>query len=346
MVHEAVFKAETQRLLAEHLSVPVSEVAIEPIDGTGLSDLLLTAEKHTFVAELKSTGAAGATAVAIERAQASARQLAAIPLVVVPFMGAVGAERCRAANVSWMDLSGNADITAPGIRVHIEGRPNKFKRRGRRENVFAPMSSRIARWLLAHPTSAFTQGELAAKCHLDQGFTSRIVRRLEVDGLVERFQRLVRVRDADLLLDAWKEKYDFARHHVIRGHVAARSSDELVASLAKGFKSEKLKHALTGLAAAWRMDAFAEFRLVSFYLAEPPSKALLDNIGFREEPRGANVWLVVPNDEGVFDHGSYHSGVFCAHPVQVYLDLFGHPERSKDAADHLRSTHLKWGKAA
>jgi hypothetical protein len=60
------------------------------------------------------------------------------------------------------------------------------------------------------------------------------------------------------------------------------------------------QYAATGLAAAWLLDHFAGFRLVTFYLADPPELALLNELGFREADAGANTWLVVPNDDAYF----------------------------------------------
>ena len=59
--------------------------------------------------------------------------------------------------------------------------------------------------------------------------------------------------------------------------------------------------------------------------------------------RGANVWFVVPNDEGVFQGASEQDELRCVHPVQVYLDLKNHPERAREAAEHLRTRLLDWG---
>jgi hypothetical protein len=36
------------------------------------------------------------------------------------------------------------------------------------------------------------------------------------------------------------------------------------------------------------------------YVAERPASEVLESLGFREEERGMNVWLVIPKDEGVF----------------------------------------------
>ena len=63
-------------------------------------------------------------------------------------------------------------------------------------------------------------------------------------------------------------------------------------------------------------------------------------MAFREESRGESVWLVVPNDEGIFQGALDREGVRCVHPVQVYLDLKNHPERSAEAAEELRRKFL------
>jgi hypothetical protein len=101
-------------------------------------------------------------------------------------MGEVGRQVCRDAGVSWLDLSGNAQIVAPGLRIHVEGKPNAYKRPGRPSTVFSPRSSRIVRQLLIEPGRSLHQPELARLVGLDEGFTSRIVRKLEADELVGR----------------------------------------------------------------------------------------------------------------------------------------------------------------
>jgi ribosomal protein S28E/S33 len=162
--------------------------------------------------------------------------------------------------VSWLDLSGNARIVAPGLRVQIEGKSNRFKRVGRPRSLFAPKSARIARWLLMKRDQAFTQRELARVSGLDEGFTSRIVRGLEEQRLIVReAEGNVRVADYSTLLDAMREAYDFSKHHIVRGHVAARSSDEVLRRLAQSLHREKVEYAATGLAGAWLWSGFAGY---------------------------------------------------------------------------------------
>lgn len=229
----------------------------------------------------------------------------------------------------------------------VDGQPNRFKRRGRPASAFAPKSARISRWLLRHPDVSTTQRELAGATGLSEGLTSKVVSRLEQAGLLVRERGgAVRVPDPDLLLDAWREVYDFSKHDLLRGHAPARSGEALLRRACEELEQTTASYAATGLAAAWLMSKHATFRLTTIYLLESPSQPFLRSIGFREQERGANLWIAAPNDEGVINGNEYRDGVRCVSPVQAYLDLKAHPERSKEAADHLRRKHLNWGERA
>jgi hypothetical protein len=340
---ESVALAEAGRLLRSWLDKPKARIRLQ--DRQTGADLIAEQGKLRLVVEYKGAGDSAIVGAAIKQATEHAKRLGrhAIPVVAVPYMGQVGERLCAEAGVSWLDLSGNARIAAPGLRIIIEGKPNRFPRRGRPSSAFAPKSARVARRLLLEPARWWRQQELARETGLDDGFTSRIVHRLGEANLLERAKDgSVRVSDANLLLDAWIEVYDFDKHAIVRGHVATRASEELLPRLQKAFDKGKLRHAATGLAAAWLHTKFAGFRLVTFFVEKRPPESLLGDVGFREEPRGANVWLVVPNDEGVFDGAKKRDGVDCVHPVQAYLDLQAHPERAQEAADELRARLLRW----
>jgi hypothetical protein len=339
---ESQLQEDARRLLASWFGQPRFRAASRATEG---ADIVVEVGKVRLLVELKATPNAASISAAVQQvkeyAAAAGRQ--GVPVVATSFMGDVGKRLCADAGVSWFDLSGNADITAPGLRILIDGKPNKFLRRGRPSSAFAPKSARIARHLLIHPRRWFRQQELSREVGLDDGFTSKIVHRLEDDGLVERNKLgAVRSRDPDLMLDAWAEAYAFEKHSILRGHVTARSSEELLRRLASVFQDNKQRHAATGLAAAWLRTEFAGFRLVTLFVASRPDEAILKEAGFREEAKGANVWLVVPDDEGVFDGMNEVRQIACVHPVQTYMDLLRHPERAGEAATELRARLLKW----
>lgn len=335
---------EASNTLAELLGVRLvsNELHISRRPGV---DFEIRAAGQVFVVAFKKTTSAAPIAATVrhilEIVKNDRRGL--VPVVAVPFMGDVGRRICAQEGVNWFDLSGNARIVAKGIRVIVEGHTNRFKTVGRPANLFAPKSSRVARWLLMHPYESFTQREVAHAVDVTESFVSQIVKRLELDGYIFREKGLaIRPKDPALLLEAFYESYQFSRHRILHGNVAARSGEALLTSTCATLAAQNIEYAATGLAAAWVYTHFAAFRIASVYLSVNPSNNLLEQLGFREDPRGANLWLVVPNDVGVFYGVEEKSGVRCVHPVQAYLDLKGHPERSLEAAQRLRDEYLKW----
>ena len=332
--------------LEEILGKPRKEVALEHSTGMSHHDWTVSVGEHTFVIEWKRSGAIGQVALAANQlvrvVNESEPQL--IPLLAVPHMGVKGRSYCEQVRVSWLDLSGNSSITANGLYVRELGSRNRYRRREPIENPFGPKGSRIARWLLANPGEIFSQRELASVVGLNEGYTSRVIGKLLENQLVSRERKGIRVLDHDLLLDSWEETYRFNRHALIPGHISARSGVELARHLADTLYENGTEYAMTGLAAAWFYTGYAAFRLLSVYLSEVPSAEVMGMLAFRAEPRGANVWLVVPNDEGVFQASDTIGTIRCVHPVQAYLDLQEPLERSKEAADELRSRLLTWNR--
>ena len=251
--------------------------------------------------------------------------------------------------MSWLDLSGNASIRAPRLNVRLLGQPNRFVRRGRPKNLFAPRGSRIVRHLLLHPDAHFSQQDLYRATGVDKGYVSRHVRGLARAGLVTREPgsgsregQRIRVKDPDLLLDVWAEAYHFEDHRIWRGSMASRSGEETLARIRETLT--RADYAFTGLAAAWLYSSYAAFRLVTAYVKHSSLVALMETAGVREQSAGANVWIVVPNDDGVFHGSNFVDGTRCVSTVQTFLDLKAHPERAAEAAQELRGTALPWSR--
>jgi hypothetical protein len=337
--------SEVPGLLAKLLEIPESRISIRRGKKEPATDVIFEAGDRTFLVEFKSSSARTPLILALGRLKERRGDMKkhVIPLLVVPYMGETGRRLCEEHEMAWLDLSGNARIKAPGLLINVQGKPNRFKNAGRPPNLFAPKSSRIVRQLLIRPERALNQRELSQAADLDEGYTSRIVRRFEETGLVVRDEKgLLKPKDPEQLLDAWEEAYDFTRHRMIKGHVAARSGEELLHKIAGVLEKRAPGYAATGLGAAWLYSHFANFRLATFYLPHAPGNELFNALGFREDEKGANTWLVVPNDEGVFHGAEAKEGIRCVHAVQVYLDLKDHPERSAEAASRLRQDTLKW----
>ena len=339
--HEAVAARQAEERLAEIFGVSkFSEdmhVAERSDDGRQW-DAVVGASGLSFAVEWKRSGSPGHVATAIRQLEKSKDcfRYEVIPVLAVPYMGEAAQELCAQAGLSWLDLSGNARIIAPGIFYQNLGNPNRFRRAGRPESAFGPKGARITRRLLMEPDRPVKQRTLAFSTGLNEGHTSRIVGKLVEAGLVARGKSGIRVTDSNALLAAWRDDYRFDRHHVIRGHITSRGGEQLIQAIAAILSRREEPYAATALPAAWLWTRYAGFRLATVYVSTLPSAGLQEELGFREEARGANIWMVVPNDGGVFDGAELVDGIRCVHPVQAYVDLKDHPERSKEAAEEIR----------
>ena len=261
-----------------------------------------------------------------------------VRLVVLPYAGPKARSWAAANGVSWADLSGNADIRADGLRVRMGGEANKFTHAGRPSNAFTPSFSRVSRALLVEADRWWKQRELAAATKLPSGTVTKAVQRLG-DLLVTNDDGQIRARVPSLLLDAWAQRYDFRQHELRRYHAVGRSGPEVLQRVAHDLEHGAVPWAATGLSAAWMYTQSADFRINSFYVTQFPSEP--ESMGLRPVASGENVWLLGPRDEGVL-YGKVQQRIWCAHPVQVYLDLLAHPERAKEAAESLRSEWMRW----
>jgi Transcriptional regulator, AbiEi antitoxin, Type IV TA system len=324
-------------LLAELLGEPRVDLQSEPYSPDRGVDFAADVSGRRVLFEVKSSSRPNVIGSAAEQLRVNARPDDVLVLVV-PYMTPAGARAAAERAVNWVDLSGNARIRDKDLYVNVAGRPNRYRSRGRPSSPFAPKSARVTRVLLLEPSRWWRQRDLAQATGLDDGNVSRIVGRLDQEMLLEQRGRELRPRDPGLLLDAWAHDYRFDRHDILSCHLSGSGID-LARGIGKELDSRGIRHAFTGLAAAWAIDRFASFRLSSVYVEEDP-RVLAEQLGARQNPTGANVQLVGPNDIGVFTGEQRHDELNCVSPVQVYLDLQHLPERADEAAGYLRTHHL------
>ena len=117
-------------------------------------DAVFAAGGLIFVVQVKNSGSPGRVAAAIRQMETAKHSYphGAVPLLAVPYMGEAARELCARAKLSWLDLSGNARIIAPGIFYQNLGNQNRFRRAGRPESAFGPKGARITRRLLMDPS--------------------------------------------------------------------------------------------------------------------------------------------------------------------------------------------------
>lgn len=327
-------------LLEGWLRVQVEPLSRAEHGDSGVDVAVRAADGRVFVCEVKSSDAVGTLDRAVHQLQRYIDGDDVVRLVVVPYMGPKARQWAAEQGVSWADLSGNADIHEGSLRVLVSGQKNRYASRGRPSNPFTARYSRVSRALLADTDRWWRQADLAEELDLPSGTVSKVVQRLDALELLERNKaEELRAREPSLLLDSWAQRYRFEDHALRKYHVAARSGSEALQRLAERLSAQPFRWAATGLSAAWLYTSFAGYRLNTFLIEQHPTNP--EELGLRPVERGENVWLVVPKDQGAF-YGRVEQAAWCAHPVQVYLDLLAHPERAEEAADELRRQRMAW----
>lgn len=336
-------RREIPRLLGELTFLQVGGLRVleqDLVNPQKQPDFEVSAGPFMFLIEYKARSNAEAVGSALQQIRSwrpPTQDRALVTLLVVPYMGAVGRRLCEADGVNWMDLSGNAFMRAPGLNVNVRGRPNRYARPGRPQDVFAPKAARLARVFLTYPDQGWHNHSLVEATQLSKGYVSKVVARLEHAGFIEkRDDKCYWPRSPGGILDAWRESYDFSRHRTLKGYVAERTPEEVLYRLVEGLGALSVKVAITGLAAAWHYNHHAAFRLCSLYVSPFPEMDQLSRLGFRPVKSGENSWLIEPIDESVFDGVLFAGELPYVSPLQAYLDLKDHPERAEEAADMLR----------
>lgn len=264
-------------------------------------------------------------------------------LLCAPYLSPRVAEMCREQNVSYLDGVGNCWIAAPGLFVHIAGRPNR-PAVSKAVDPFSRKSSRVVRTLLTHPQKGWQVQQLAQQAEVSLGLVSKAKTALVEDAYLEERDRLLFVRDGVKLLQGWSTEY---RPHVKRVQLfAIPRSNEIEKRLADWCRTNEVTYALTQLAAAWRYSPMVRYDKSVAYIDRKLEtgnklKSLLEHLDAREVETGANCILWITDDPAVFTDSKEFDGLKVVSPLQLYLDLMAMSGRGKDAAEEVFERELR-----
>lgn len=253
-------------------------------------------------------------------------------LVVSPFLTRSTRERLRAENLNFLDLTGNVRLVLarPGLYVETQGAdedPSPKRQPGR--SLRGAKAARIVRALCDFPPP-LPISDLAAKAKVDISYASRLVEWLSREALLERRPRgPVESVDRAALIRRWAQDYEVLTSNDARGYLDPRGLDNLIRGLSEG--AIRGKYALTGAIAANRMAPIAPPRLAMLYVDNVGSAAAALKIQPTET--GANVMLLAPFDNVVFQRTWKDGGLTLVTPSQAAVDLLTSPGRAPSEAE-------------
>ena len=140
--------------------------------------------------------------------------------------------------------------------------------------------------------------------------------------------------DFDRLLDAWRVADVWSKRvNVQQYSLLANDAGKIAQTVRDALGVENA--IFTQWFAAHIRHPYTTPPVVSAYVAK---ERRLPELRFaRAVPSGGNLWLIVPEDEGVFFETQETDGFRLVSDVQIYLDLLQMGQRGPDAADALRA---------
>ena len=260
------------------------------------------------------------------------------PLVVIaPYLSPSTREALRRLGIGYLDLTGNARIVTarPGLFIETQGASVDPDPRDRpTRSLRGAKASRVVRALVDRKEPAGVR-ELAARTGVDAGYVSRVLSFLSSEALVTR-TRNGRLQSVEWLglLRRWAGEAPLESRGAIRTYLEPRGIPALLERLGK-FRG---RYAITGALAAAHHAPIAPTRLAAIWMNS--GSANVDALGLRPAESGANVLLVEPGDDYVFEGSEENQGLRYAAPSQVAADLLTSPGRGPAEGEAL----LEWMK--
>jgi hypothetical protein len=180
----------------------------------------------------------------------------------------------------------------------------------------------------------WSQRELVKFTGCSAGLLSRLLNEHKRHGWVHGQRGDWALLQPGPLLEAWAQADDWRKRTTVREYAALEADPELLARRIAASGDPRL--AFTQWFAAKHRHQYTELPVVSVCRARFPDPAEQAALGLREVSQGGRLWIVVPQDEGVFQATRIVDGLPLVCDAQIYLDLLTAGLRGPDAARALR----------
>lgn len=253
-------------------------------------------------------------------------------LVIAAFLTPSTRQRLQAFDLNYLDLTGNVRLTLSRPALYVEtqgsaGDPAPAKEPTR--SLRGPKAGRIVRALcdFAPPLPI---SDLAGKAKVDVSYASRLVEWLAREALLERRPRgAVEAVDRPALIRRWATDYAVLMSNTATGYLEPRGLDNLIRSLRS--MAARGQYAVTGSLVANKLAPVAPSKLAMIYAEDVD--AIVKALKLQPTDAGANVMLLSPFDDVVFERTWTADGLTLVAPSQAAVDLMTSPGRGPAEAE-------------
>jgi len=274
----------------------------------------------------------------VQRLSEQAEQRNGAPiLLAAPFLGPRTRELLRQKKLSHGDSTGNLWLVLDKPVVWIEragATENPWHEVRMLQSLKGTKAGRVVR-ALCDIRPPYGVRELAKRARVTPAAISRVADILDREALLKKDPR-GRILEVDWtsVLRRWTDDYRVLSSNRMLSCLEPRGLSHLLGNLPRLGQ----RHAVTGSLAAARRSPLASSRLALIYVDELESAGR--ELGLRPTEAGANVMLLAPFDEVVYERTESADGVVYAAASQVAVDLLTSPGRGPEEGEGL----LAWMK--
>jgi hypothetical protein len=310
-------------------------------DGLDL-DLRLRVSRASkrLIVEVRSSGQPRVIREAINQLARYRDKLSgAYAVVVAPYISPRAAQLCIDENIGFVDLAGNCRLCFDQVFIEQTGRTNPEVKRRDLRSLYSPKASRVLRVLLDEPRRAWQLQQLAKEAQVSLGLVSNVKKLLTDREWIKTDAEGLRLVESAALLEEWAGSYSFRKNRLVDCYTL-RDIAEAETALAEECAKRGWTFALTGFSGAARLVPAVRYQRAMAYVGGPPEE-LLGPLQLKVVESGANVSLLVPYDEGVFQGARPVDDLDVVSPVQLYLDLRSFRGRGEEAAQQILDEVIK-----
>ena len=255
----------------------------------------------------------------------------AVPVVAASYLSPRARSLLRDSGVGYVDATGNIRIEAstPGLFISADGvSRDPWPRDHKLQSLRGRGTARAVRAII-DTSPPYGVRELAESTSASAPTLSRVLDLFEREAIVTRVRGGVSAVDWKGAIRRWTEDYDQTESNTPTMALEPRG----ISALEKKLRATKLAYVATGAFAAQRFDPIAPTGLAAIYVAD--SIQFIRQLDLRETESGANVVILEPLDDVVFNRAVDRDGLRCVAPSQLAADLLTGPGREPTQGEHV-----------
>lgn len=333
-------------------AIKLEDIKFEPSGSERGIDILarinVSDRPHVLVCEVKASGQPRHVRMALLqlRNYVAHHESEMTPIFIAPYLSPAAQALCRAHEVGFLDLEGNARLVFDGVFIErlVPHMPSAERRE--LKSLFKPKSAQVLRVMLRDPGRPWRVVELADIAGVSLGHVSNVR-----SGLLDREWGQVSdkglfIPEPDALLNAWRDAYEPPAGKRMNFYTTLHGSAfEEAARQALHAGPTNGQAVFASFSAAHWLAPHGRTGMQYFYADDVGLERLKVGLNLSSATKGENVAVTLPKDHGLFhDIVEPAPGAVCTSPIQTYLDLTAAGERGREAAEHLRREKLSWPK--